>query len=155
MPEDREKRLAKYRRYYQRHRERRLEQARQRREQYPDEIAESQRLWREANREYTRQYRRDYDKEHPDRVAETKRRYHASKRRKVLEHYGTSCACCGATNLLEVDHIVPYTTKSPEPRKAPNLDIWLVKNNFPPGFQILCRGCNRSKARGPHCRMHN
>lgn len=69
----------------------------------------------------------------------------------VFNHYKQkiiSCVCCKETDLdmLEMDHINGGGTKH---RKeiGTRLSIWLIKNNFPSGFQILCANCNKSKYR--------
>ena len=72
----------------------------------------------------------------------------------VLDHYGRACTCCGSERQLTMDHIFPYDEASGSPRGGTALDSWLVKNNFPTGFQTLCKGCNWSKGKGSHCRMH-
>jgi hypothetical protein len=82
---------------------------------------------------------------------------HVRKRRQklrhdVLVHYSgglPTCSCCGEKHdeFLSIDHIngdgadyrrvgikSGYTTYR-----------WLIKNNFPPGFQVLCMNCNFAK----------
>ena len=98
-----------------------------------------------------REARRCWRQLYPEkRRAERRRRRHRH-REKVFARYGTSCACCGATEDLTIDHV---NGDGAEHRAAlGNRDIygWLVVNGFPPGFQTLCGPCNRSKARGPAC----
>ena len=67
------------------------------------------------------------------------------QRQLVLNHYGAICACCGERNpgFLSIDHINSdgaehYRRDS----TATNLARWLVKHNFPEGFQLLCYNCN-------------
>lgn len=81
--------------------------------------------------------------------------YTFRKRLAVISHYGGKCACCGETNLefLTVDHI---DGGGREHRKeigdsSEMLVSWLIKNDFPPGFQILCSNCNLSKYIGGVC----
>lgn len=71
---------------------------------------------------------------------------YASKRLAVLSHYSNNkleCACCGEHHLefLTIDHI---SGGGNEHRReiGDNLYRWLVLNNFPPGFQVLCSNCN-------------
>lgn len=73
----------------------------------------------------------------------------------ALEHYGgspPSCRCCGETiiEFLSFDHINGGGSKH---RKSGigNMSYWLVKNNFPIGFQILCHNCNQAKAYYGQC----
>lgn len=82
---------------------------------------------------------------------------HAKHRKLVLDHYGRSCECCGESNecFLTVDHIVEINSKKKRQELGHNgIYQWLVRNNFPLGFRIMCYNCNcgRSKYDGvcPH-----
>jgi len=60
------------------------------------------------------------------------------------------CRCCGENfniDFLAVDHIDGRThlAKDEKHLKANPLNVWLKKNNFPDGFQILCHNCNFAK----------
>ena len=69
------------------------------------------------------------------------------------------CACCGLnehTNFLALDHIAGRNEMDSEPElvklgyssklKSIKWFNWLIENNFPKGFQILCKNCNQAKA---------
>ena len=84
-----------------------------------------------------------------------------ARRVAVLQYYGGNtpkCVCCGETRLafLAVDH---KNGKGNEHRRAIGKSglgflVWLVKNNFPEGFQVLCHNCNMSRGLYggcPHC----
>lgn len=99
----------------------------------------------------------------PEPVKDYVRRYQAEElkalRKAVFGHYGNSCACCGTDQNLSIDHI---DGKGGEHRRelfgnpgkaGGRFYAWLVRQNFPPGYQTLCRSCNNSKARGPRCRL--
>lgn len=64
---------------------------------------------------------------------------------KCLEHYGNKCAKCFTMGheFLTVDHIneIGYHGRR---KQLQGMKIWryLLKNNFPEGFQILCWNCN-------------
>lgn len=79
----------------------------------------------------------------------------ARKRRKVLEHYGLVCKCCGEDTyeLLEIDHVDGDGTGNDHRREigAGQTYDWLIRNGFPPGFQTLCSNCNRAKFRYGVC----
>ena len=97
------------------------------------------------------------------------------------------CNCCGytGTEFLTVDHIIPKremekkvrslvrsisenVSLTPKEiamgfkakRKSDPLNQWLITNNFPKGFQILCWNCNFAKGspavsfKCPHQNMH-
>ena len=69
-------------------------------------------------------------------------------RKTVFDHYGNKCVCCGETIevFLTVDHIY---NGGAEHRKEVGSGIrlykWLIDNDFPDGFQLLCRNCNWGK----------
>jgi hypothetical protein len=87
----------------------------------------------------------------------TKKRHRALKI-EVMEAYGgVCCACpgCNVTNIqvLTIDHI---NNDGAEHRKIINsgeLYSWLKKNNFPPGFRVLCYNCNCGRRHGL-CPLH-
>jgi len=66
----------------------------------------------------------------------------------VFDHYGNKCACCGESikDFLSVDHVY---NDGAEHRKevgsGSKLYKWLIDNDFPDGFQLLCRNCNWGK----------
>lgn len=75
-------------------------------------------------------------------------------RAEVLAHYGTSqdgivkCSCCNEDNMdfLTIDHINGDGAAHKRQIKL-NLDVWLKKNGYPLGFQVLCYNCNCSKGK--------
>ena len=77
-----------------------------------------------------------------------KRRYKGYTQRVksiALGHYSGGiphCAHCGFADMraLSIDHINGGGTKH---NKAINSNIyrWLIKNDFPPGYQTLCMNC--------------
>ena len=79
-----------------------------------------------------------------------------ARRITVLQHYSGSeipyCACCGESRIefLAVDHI--NGDGAEHRKKYPgNMFVWLIKNNFPDGFQILCHNCNLSRGFYGYC----
>jgi hypothetical protein len=70
----------------------------------------------------------------------------------VYDYYGPNCRCCdeSESTFLQIDHINNDGYKH---RKeiGPDLIKWLVKNDFPEGFQVLCANCNWSKRFGGVC----
>jgi hypothetical protein len=74
---------------------------------------------------------------------------------KVYVGYGDKCKCCSGTNrdYFTIDHV---NNDGAEHRKIigrGNLILlqWLIDNNFPEGFQILCANCHLVKTRGITC----
>ena len=81
------------------------------------------------------------------------KKYRVKTRLKVLTHYGGNppkCACCGEEHIefLSIDHIAgggdKHRKKIGGSRSCSSLVMyrWLIKNNFPKGFRILCYNCN-------------
>ena len=91
---------------------------------------------------------------------------HKGRRLKVLKHYSKilsnsnipCCNCCGENfhiDFLAIDHIAGRNEMDFEPelikldysRKlgSGTLTKWILDNNFPPFFQILCFNCNQGK----------
>lgn len=75
-----------------------------------------------------------------------------------LAHYGNKCNCCGINiqQFLTLDHL---NRKGNIQRKklfgynvsGIHMYRWLIKNNFPKGFQILCMNCNWATRYGTIC----
>lgn len=68
---------------------------------------------------------------------------------KVLRHYSEGDPCCRSCNFADIraltlDHIAG---NGAEHRRAIGLGSgqafyeWIIKNSFPPGFQVLCANC--------------
>ena len=83
-------------------------------------------------------------------------------RNSVLDHYGRKCACCGedTVEFLAIDHV--GGGGNAHRRKINGNDKtgsnafyrWLIKNDFPSGFQTLCHNCNFAKSAYGWC-PHN
>ena len=88
------------------------------------------------------------------------RKYRGNVREKILFHYSggdPKCACCGEKNavILCLDHINNDGAKDRKMRGGqPGVMRWIIDNNFPPEFQILCFNCNFAKYRLGKC-PHN
>lgn len=85
----------------------------------------------------------------------SKKKYEERMKKLVFAHYGKKCACCGESQIdfLTIDHINGNGRKHRKKIKE-KICVWLVKNKFPKGFQVLCFNCNwgRYKNKGicPH-----
>ena len=76
-------------------------------------------------------------------------RYALLRKKKVLTHYGNgilACVRCGFSDIraLSIDHIEGDGTQHRKNRTqgGTNFYAWLVRNNYPSGFQTLCMNCN-------------
>lgn len=68
----------------------------------------------------------------------------------ILSHYGWVCVCCREKQLefLTIDHINnDGADHRKEIKKSSGFNFykWLVTNNYPKGFQVLCFNCNMAK----------
>jgi len=84
--------------------------------------------------------------------------YRDKQKEKVYNHYWIgkcSCEGCNETNkaFMCVDHVNGDGNKhraTADPKLGMltgwRMHIWLVKNDYPDGFQILCYNCNHSKS---------
>lgn len=78
---------------------------------------------------------------------EKMRQRNREQRERCLEHYGKICACCGETRyeFLSLDHENGGGGKHrKELGGGDRLCRWLIKNNFPAGFRVLCHNCNQA-----------
>jgi len=69
----------------------------------------------------------------------------------VVHHYGNQCSCCGEEQILflQLDHIDGDGNKH---RKRINkygstFFKWIIDNNFPNNFKLLCANCNTGRYR--------
>jgi hypothetical protein len=77
---------------------------------------------------------------------------------KVLEYYTNpkgiiQCNCCNEKNInfLCIDHINGNGNKHRIESGSHDLYSWLLKNNLPIGFQVLCYNCNLNKHNNNIC----
>jgi hypothetical protein len=122
-------------------------------------------LYYRANKEKIRIRKKGTEAKRIDHYREMKRRNAAKRRtrarRLAIGHYSHGsyrCACCGEDNydFLEVDHVRGGGGKENlqlfgRRSVSSALIFWLASNGFPPGFQILCANCNRSKGKHGVC----
>ena len=98
-------------------------------------------LWYKENQEKVILYRQK------TKELTTKKRF--EKKIKVYNHYSNydiKCNCCGESQIefLSIDHINNDGYKHRRSGMTHIID-WLIKNNFPSGFQLLCFNCNFAK----------
>lgn len=72
---------------------------------------------------------------------------------RVLKHYSKKleCACCRESNIvfLSIDHI--HGGGGRHIKEVGDLYSWLVRNNFPKGFRVLCFNCNQTLGHYEEC----
>jgi hypothetical protein len=130
---------------------------------------EYMRQWNEKNRERVRENKKTayyVQRENPVWVESERKRgrefYHNLRHEVMMAYGGYRCACCGETeeSFLTLDHINNdgaqhrrEIAKNWQSKNGNGKGVsatvfgWIRRNNFPPGFQVLCINCNFSKAR--------
>ena len=91
--------------------------------------------------------RASYLRNRTTRIASMRVRYQ-NERQIVVARLGGKCVCCGETEplFLTIDHVM--NDGYAMPRASYNrMSRWLIKNDFPDGFQLLCMNCNHGKHR--------
>lgn len=68
-------------------------------------------------------------------------------RKQVMLHYGNKCAHCGEKHyeFLTIDHVYNNGAEHRKEIPQPAMVRWIIKNNYPDTFQILCWNCNAAK----------
>lgn len=109
--------------------------------------------YREKQRNRTKKWGINKRKEDPNyQKKENKRqREHKYKQRLLcIAHYSNNkmcCSCCGETEymFLEIDHTNGGGNNHRKSIGKDRIESWLIKNNFPKGFGVLCCNCNKGK----------
>jgi hypothetical protein len=116
------------------------------------------RRWRQANPGKMQAAKRRWKMANPGHDVEAWRRLYQAVRETVFSHYGRVCACCGTTKKLTIDHVNGNGTAHRIAlfgRNSESLRMykWIIQQGFPEDFQVLCDPCNKSKGKGPACRL--
>lgn len=87
---------------------------------------------------------KNWYQEHKEEVKDYERNRRRKHREDVINYYGGKCVCCGESQheFLAVDHINGGGLKHRREENFQNIVEWILKNNYPPGFRILCHNCN-------------
>lgn len=113
--------------------------------------------YREKNREkLAKKGREDYKKNRSVWLPVRRQRMR-DRRNLIIKHYGGKCACCGESKneFLALDHTNGDGFQ--DRKKHPSINnqyLWIIKNNFPSKFRLLCHNCNQSKGYYGYC-PHN
>jgi len=101
--------------------------------------------YRDSIKEEIKEYNKDYNVKHSEQNRERSR----NQRLECLYHYSNGtmqCKICSESHyeFLTTDHIHNNGTEHRKQIKG-SIYKWLIKNNFPEGYQILCWNCNLTK----------
>lgn len=104
----------------------------------------------------------EYRKAHPEYRDRQRQKYMSVKDDVFNAYGGYICTCCGETEPLFmcIDHINGggeiHRTSIGVGSRGRNMYVWLKKNGFPSGFQVLCQNCNIGKhLNGGICPHHS
>lgn len=105
--------------------------------------------WNKNKLESNKHSLENYYKHRKSYRLQYKKRWEEIKKRIFEKYGGYQCICCKETNpyFLTMDHINGGGTKHRKSLKGGGMYLyrWILKNNFPPGFQIMCMNCNFGK----------
>lgn len=116
--------------------------------------------WRERNREYLNEKSKKYYREHKEEKLKWEEEYRTKKKTLVMSYYtkGTmKCQCpkCDikGINFLTIEHINGGGSmhRKTIKRRGRSFYNWIVKNNYPKEYTVLCWNCNCSKKNGGIC----
>lgn len=79
-----------------------------------------------------------------------KNRYLALKDAAFRAYGGYVCRWCGCTDrvVLNIDHVHNDGNRQRAELGTACILTWLKQNEYPPGYQVLCRNCNWAKSQG-------
>lgn len=89
---------------------------------------------------------REWHQKNKTRMNEFGRKHRRKRKVEILEHYGgVQCFICGVDDIevLTLDHVAGGGTKQRRKFKDGHATYrWIINNNYPDGFRVLCRNCN-------------
>lgn len=109
--------------------------------------AERHAAYRAARQPEKKAYNAEYKAANFERLRVRRAELARARRLRVLGAYGGVCACCGETEyaFLTIDHTNNDGAEHRKSVPAPKIIVWLEKNGYPEGFQVLCWNCNAAK----------
>jgi len=117
-----------------------------------ERIIEKTREWYKKNRQRALMRKHQYDIKNKEKIHKREKERKWTLKLNILTHYGGNppkCACCGETEIkfLSIDHIKGFGTRHRNRVKDSGSEFyrWLLNNNFPEGYQVLCYNCNCAK----------
>jgi len=126
-----------------------------------DHLLQQKKEWKLKNLPRIITERKEYYQQNKDYIkSKSKKQYERTKfkfRYDVLRYYSNGipeCACCGYDEFpfLTIDHINGWKKAGHKRRiGGNNLILWIRKNKYPKGFQVLCFNCNISKGAFGEC----
>ena len=122
--------------------------------EHREECLKYSKKYQKKHKKVLKEKRKEYYRLHPDKlqkVREQHREYQKLIRLEVLSYYSKGtlcCACCKEKQIkfLTIDHILGGGRKEFERKGYGNaFYLYLRREKYPKGFQVLCYNCNCSK----------
>lgn len=115
----------------------------------PDKYREANRRYYAAHPEKHLEAVRRWSAANLEKCRENRRRWCAGFKKTVFDYYGCKCqwsSGCDVTDpdMLQIDHINGDGYKHRKEIGGGGIRMyqWLIRNNFPPGFRLLCANHN-------------
>lgn len=151
------------RKSYWKHIEKNREECRRYQREHRPQIKERMKQYYIENTERIREKNRILYRMNPKLWCDKRRECSRKQKKVVIFHYSNGtmrCACpgCGCSDIhnLTIDHMNGSGLKHRNAIGSTNIVPWLIRNHFPPGYQVLCFGCNLSKNKSGSCKLkHN
>jgi len=122
---------------------------------HKEEVRARNKKWDDAHKEQLDKYHLQYYQDNKEKIKRQGKEYRDRVRKKVFDYYGNKCACCGESEqkFLTIDHINGGGNihRKKLGKSGFVMYKWLVKNDFPDGFQLLCYNCNCAKGFWGEC----
>lgn len=115
--------------------------------------------WKQCDscRKFKRKTMREHRAKDPEAAKAYLASYNQQRRRKVIEHYGGRCECCGVEQyeFLVLDHVNGGGSQHRKGTgmRGAGMIGWIIRNGYPDDFQVLCWNCNQARGyygRCPH-----
>jgi hypothetical protein len=137
--------------YYANHREEIRERQKEKWIKHREEYRKKKREYYEKHKEEISKKNNEWAKSHKEQRKITCQRNRQKIRLEVLSHYSNGamkCVCCGEAEIkfLSIDHINGGGNQHRKQTvRGTDFYLWLRRNNFPDGYQVLCHNCNLAK----------
>lgn len=159
MSTTKEKQIARSKEYYERNKERIKNRVKLYSESDKAKIKkrDSNKLLYARKKEERKKQIKDYADKHPDKQIARSHKHQNKIKMVVMNHYGNDmprCVCCGESHIefLHIDHINGGGVRQrKEFSNSRQMYAWIINNDFPNTFRILCANCNMSKSAHGHC----
>ena len=165
---DHEKNIQYRKDWYSKNRERELERRKEYHETHRDEMLTKGKKRYEENKEKYKKMGKEYREKNKEQVNKQKREHYQvsgkikqqQNKKIIVEYYseGRNCCNCPSCNesnieFLAIDHIEGGGGKHRK-QVSGNFYNYLIKEDFPEGYQILCHNCNVAKRDKGYCPVH-